>query len=74
MKAREMMSSIPADPAAILLTQIHLTMSIGSHQCILAGNLTGLSKTMNAADAAREPSCSGTPKSIGITSMPLEKK
>jgi hypothetical protein len=28
MKARETLSSIPADPAAILLTQIHLTMSI----------------------------------------------
>jgi hypothetical protein len=48
-----------------------LTMSIGAHRCILAGNLTGLSGAMNAADAAKEPSCSGTPKCTSITTMPL---
>jgi hypothetical protein len=36
--------------------------------------LTGLSEAMNAADAAKEPSCSGTPKSIGIATTPLWKK
>ena len=56
MKARKTLSSvIPAKSAAILLTQTpHLTMSTGSHRCILAGNLTGSGGAMNAADVAKK--------------------
>ena len=53
MKARTTLSGIPAKHAAILLRQAHLTIPTGSHQCIRAGNLTGLSGAMNAADAAK---------------------
>ena len=48
-------------PAAILFTQIGQMMSTGSHQCILARNMTGLSRATSVAHASKTPSCSGTP-------------
>ena len=71
MKARTTLSGIPAKPAAILLRQAHLTIYTGSHQCIPAGNLTGLSGAMNAADAAKLPSCSGIPRCISTITLLL---
>ena len=62
MKLRKKPSSILAKSVEILFTQIPLTMSTGSHRCIPAGNLTGLSGAMNAPDAAKTLSSSGTPR------------
>ncbi len=70
-KNNQMLSGIPVEPAAILLTPTRLTISTGSHRCILAGNLTRSNGAMNAADAAIEPSCSGTLNRISTITLLL---
>jgi hypothetical protein len=68
---KKLSSVIPVKPAAISLMHILLMISIGSHQCIPVGNLTGSNGVTSAADVVRVASCFGTPKYTRTTTMQL---